>query len=163
MARREPQTLQGSPGGFDTRPHPLTEDCRLNNVRSSGEASRRGGFLMDAEAAKAQGNPVAAFAYLLGFVSGLLLLYTEPYSKDEFVRFHARQSIAFSALWFAVNVVLIVFVGLAPRPLGNLLRVVQDLINLALAVLWVVLMYKAYYGEKYRIPEISDWAERIGF
>lgn len=118
---------------------------------------------MDAQSSETRGQPVAAFAYLLGFISGIFLLYTEPYSKDEFVRFHARQSIAFSALWFAVNVVFLVFEAVLPRGLGNALDVIQSLVNLAAAVLWVFLMYKAYKGEKYKIPEVSDWTERMGF
>jgi uncharacterized membrane protein len=119
--------------------------------------------MMDAQASEKRGQPVAAFAYLLGFVSGVLLLYTEPYNQDEFIRFHARQSIAFSALWFAVNVVFMVFESVLPHGLGIALGVLQSLVNLATALLWVFLMYKAYIGEKFQIPEISGWVERMGF
>jgi hypothetical protein len=47
---------------------------------------------MDGEAPKPQSRPIAALTYLLGFVTGVIFLYLEPYDKDEFVRFHARQS-----------------------------------------------------------------------
>jgi uncharacterized membrane protein len=90
-----------------------------------------------------QSQVVAAAAYLLGFVTGILFLYLEPYDKDEFVRFHARQSIAFSIAWFVINLVL----GL------------QELINLGLAIMWIFLMYKAYSGERYRIPQLADLAD----
>ena len=43
--------------------------------------------------------------------------------------------------------------------LGRLLVGLQELINLALAIMWIFLMYKAYSGERYRIPELADLAD----
>jgi uncharacterized membrane protein len=106
-----------------------------------------------------QNQVVAAAAYLLGFVTGILFLYLEPYDKDEFVRFHARQSIAFSIAWFVINLVLGVFIAVLPFALGRLLVGLQELINLGLAIMWIFLMYKAYGGERYRIPELADLAD----
>jgi uncharacterized membrane protein len=40
---------------------------------------------------------------------------------------------------------------------------VLSIFNIATAVFWVILMYKAYSGERYRIPELADWAESMGF
>jgi uncharacterized membrane protein len=118
---------------------------------------------MNGEATKPQGQPFAALTYLLLFVTGILFLYLEPYSKDEFIRFHARQSIVFAIAWFAVEIVLGVFIAVLPRFLGGILGFILDLINLALAVFWVYLMYKAYNGERYRIPQLADWADNMGF
>ena len=106
-----------------------------------------------------QNQIIAAATYLLGFVTGILFLYLEPYNRDEFVRFHARQSIAFSVAWFVVNLVLGVFIAVLPFTLGRLLIGIQELINLGLAILWIVLMYKAYSGERFRIPELADLAD----
>ncbi|HLJ43941.1 MAG TPA: DUF4870 domain-containing protein [Candidatus Binataceae bacterium] len=106
-----------------------------------------------------QNQVVAALAYLLGFVTGIIFLYLEPYDKDEFVRFHARQSIAFSIAWFVINIVLGVFIAVLPFGLGRLLAGLQELINLGLAIMWIFLMYKAYSGERYRIPELADLAD----
>src|ERR1700677_2476680 len=91
-----------------------------------------------------QSQVVAAAAYLLGLVTGIIFLYLEPYDKDEFVRFHARQSIAFSIAWFVINIVLSVFIAVLPVALGRLLGGLQGLVNLALAIVWIFLMYKAY-------------------
>jgi uncharacterized membrane protein len=106
-----------------------------------------------------QNQVVAALTYLLGLVTGILFLYLEPYDKDEFVRFHARQSIAFSIAWFVVNVVLGVFIAVLPFSLGRLFAGLQELINLGMAIMWVFLMYKAYIGERYRIPQLADLAD----
>jgi uncharacterized membrane protein len=111
--------------------------------------------------ASTQTRPIAALTYLLGFVTGLIFLYLEPYNQDEFIRFHARQSIGFSIAWFVVGVVFGVFIAVMPRSLGALLSVVQGLINLGFAIMWLFLMYKAYMGERYRIPQLADIVDQV--
>ncbi len=116
---------------------------------------------MNGESRKPQANIIAALTYLLGFVTGLIFLYLEPYNQDEFIRFHARQSIGFSVACFAINIVFGVFIAVLPHGLGALLNFLLALINLALAVSWLILMYKAYNGERYRIPELADIVDSI--
>src|SRR5258708_36231100 len=116
---------------------------------------------MDGETRKPQANVIAALAYLFFFVSGVIFLYLDPYNEDEFIRFHARQSIGFSIAWFALLIVFGVFIAVLPHGLGALLGFIQTLIDIALAVFWVVLMYKAYNGERYRIPELADIVDSI--
>jgi len=116
---------------------------------------------MNGESRKPQAHIIAALTYLLGFVTGLIFLYLEPYNQDEFVRFHARQSIGFSVAWFAIAVVFGVFIAVLPRGLGALLNFLLTLIDIALAVFWVFLMYQAYNGERYRIPELADIVDSI--
>ena len=116
---------------------------------------------MDGESRKPQAHIIAALTYLLGFVTGLIFLYLEPYNQDEFVRFHARQSIGFSIAWFAIGIVFGVFIAVLPHGLGALLNFLLTLIDIALAVFWVFLMYKAYNGERYRSPELADIVDSI--
>ncbi len=116
---------------------------------------------MNGETRKPQANVIAALTYLLGFVTGLIFLYLEPYNQDEFIRFHARQSIGFSVAWFAIGIVFGVFIAVLPHGLGSLLNFILTLIDIALAVFWVFLMYEAYNGERYRIPELADIVDSI--
>jgi uncharacterized membrane protein len=116
---------------------------------------------MDGETRRPQANVIAALTYLLGFVTGLIFLYLEPYNQDDFIRFHARQSIGFSVAWFAIAVVFGVFIAVLPRGLGALLNFILTLIDIALAVYWLFLMYKAYNGERYRIPEVADIVDSV--
>jgi len=116
---------------------------------------------MNGESRTPQANVIAALTYLLGFVTGLIFLYLEPYNQNEFIRFHARQSIGFSVAWFAIAVIFGVFIAVLPHGLGALLNFILTLIDIALAVFWVVLMYKAYTGERYRIPELADIVDSI--
>jgi uncharacterized membrane protein len=88
-----------------------------------------------------------ALAYLLGFVSGILLLVVE---KDSpFVRFHAMQS---TVLFLAVLVVNFLLVA---TPLAWILA---PPFLLAVVGLWLFLMYKALNGHRYHLPYIGDFA-----
>ena len=116
---------------------------------------------MNGEARNPQPNIIAALSYLLGFVTGLIFLYVEPYNQDEYVRFHARQSIGFSVVWFAIEVIVGVFIAVLPQFLSVILNFLLTIVNIALAVYWIVLMYKAYNGERYRIPELADIVDSI--
>ena len=115
---------------------------------------------MNGDAAK-QTKPLAALAYLGFFVTGILFLFVEPYNQDDFIRFHARQSIGFSIAWFAVYIVFSVFIAVLPGPLKAILVLLEMLVNLGFAIFWVILMYKAYNGERYRIPELADIIDNV--
>ena len=96
-------------------------------------------------------NVAAALAYLLGWISGVVLLLTERHNR--FVRFHALQSIlVFGALSLAW------FLCLAIPLLGWLISFI--LIPPISGVLWLLLMFKAYQGERFKLPVAGDIAEQ---
>jgi uncharacterized membrane protein len=107
---------------------------------------------MNGDTVRGPSQPIAALTYLLGFVTGIIFLYLEPYNQDEFVRFHARQSIGFSVVWFAINVIFGVFIAVLPRAIGGLFGFLQGLVNLGFAIFWLFLMYKAYSGDQVAGP-----------
>lgn len=117
---------------------------------------------MNGETTRSPSNLIGALCYLLGFVTGVIFLYLEPYDKDEYVRFHARQSIAFSVAWFAVNIILGVAIAVL-HPLAALIGLLQSLINLGFFIVWLFLMYKAYTGERFKLPVLSEWVDSMGF
>ena len=98
-------------------------------------------------------NIEAALSYLLWVITGILFFVLEKESK--FVKFHAMQSIAVSIALFVINIVLgiilsITIIGLMLFPLIYLIEV----------ILWIFLMYKAYKGEKFKLPIVGDFAEK---
>jgi uncharacterized membrane protein len=99
-------------------------------------------------------NLAAALAYALGWITGVALLLVEP--SNKFVRFHALQSVlVFGTLSIAW------LVAMAIPFLGWLIALV--LIPPVSVVLWLLLMFKAYKGERFRVPffgEIADQRER---
>jgi uncharacterized membrane protein len=95
-------------------------------------------------------NLAAALSYLLGFITGIVFLLIEK--NDKFVRFHAMQS----TLVFLAVMVLNVVVGVLPF-VGWLLQIFV-IWPLSVA-LWLVLLYKAFSGEKFKLPYFGDMAE----
>ncbi|MCL4360535.1 DUF4870 domain-containing protein [Patescibacteria group bacterium] len=98
--------------------------------------------------AKGNENLMAAAAYLLGFVTGIIILLIEKQSK--FVRFHAMQSTILFGGIFVANIVL----GFIPI-LGWIVGLVLSLVAF---ILWIVLMWKAFQGEMYKVPYVGDMA-----
>lgn len=87
--------------------------------------------------------------YLLGWVTGIIFLVLEK--KDQDVRFHAYQSTATFGGLFVVSIAA----GLVPV-LGAF---VQMLLGPVGVILWIVLMVKAFQGERFKLPVVGDWAE----
>jgi len=58
-------------------------------------------------------NVAGALCYLVGFITGVLFLILEPYSKRPFVRFHAFQSVFFSVGWILLSIALGVVFAIA--------------------------------------------------
>ena len=98
-------------------------------------------------------NVAALLSYVLGWITGLIFYLIEE--KDEYVRFHAVQSIIFFG---AVAAVMIVFSILELIPFIGLLFVV--LTGLFTFVMWIILMVKAYQGEHFKLPIAGDLAEK---
>ncbi|HEV8130910.1 MAG TPA: zinc-ribbon domain-containing protein [Acidobacteriota bacterium] len=111
-----------------------------------------------------QRNVAALLCYILLFISGILFLLIEPYNRDKFIRFHAFQSIFFFIAWVVVEVLTIVMTliitAVLPAPLDFLSYIFQSLVTLGLLFLWILLMYKAYCEEMYRLPVIGDLAAK---
>ena len=91
-------------------------------------------------------NLAAALSYLVGFVTGAIFLVMEK--ENRFVRFHAMQS----TLLFAGIVLLDILLQIVP--IVGALMVVFFVIP-ASAILWLLLMFKAYQGEEFKLPVIG--------
>jgi uncharacterized membrane protein len=95
-------------------------------------------------------NVAALLSYLLGFITGIIFYVLEK--ENKFVRFHAMQSIIVFGFIFVVGIVALVVPVIGP--------VIAGLANLTSLVLWVILMIKAYQGEKFKLPVAGDIAEQ---
>ena len=116
-----------------------------------------------AAAAGMEDNVAGALCYLLGFVTGVLFLVLEPYSKRPFVRFHAFQSILFCAAWIALSVALSIAFGIMGAVLHFLWFMflpLRGLVGLIGFLIWLFLMYKAYNREWYQLPLVGPIAAK---
>src|SRR5262249_45499385 len=96
-------------------------------------------------------NVAAALSYLVGFVTGAMFLVIEK--KNRFVRFHAMQSTMFFGIAVAVQILLRAL-SLGPFTFLFLMLVVLPVS----AAVWLLLLFKAYQGEEYKLPLIGQWA-----
>ena len=91
-------------------------------------------------------NTKAALCYAAGWVTGLIFLLVEK--KDEFVRFHAMQSIVtFGALTILSMVPVIGWV-------------LSTFAMIAGFILWLVLIVKAYQGKEFELPVVGRFAKK---
>ena len=86
----------------------------------------------------------AAISYILGFISGLIILLLE--TKNHFVRFHAMQSTIASVV---IAFLLFILPILAP---------LWWLLDLAVLIIGIV---KSLQGEAFKFPLIGDLAIRL--
>ncbi|RZN34334.1 MAG: DUF4870 domain-containing protein [Methanophagales archaeon ANME-1-THS] len=95
-------------------------------------------------------NIAGVLCYILTWITGIVFLILEK--ENKFVRFHAWQSIAtFLPLWIiGLIFTWIPFIGWA----------ISTLIWILMVILWLVLMFKAYQGEMYKLPIAGDFAEK---
>lgn len=108
-------------------------------------------------------NVAGLLCYILGFITGIIFLVIEPYNKNKFVRFHAFQSIFLSVAWFAVIVVETVINMVVVNISFGLLATVAllwTIVWVGFLVVVVLLMVKAYQGQRFKLPIIGALAEK---
>jgi uncharacterized membrane protein len=109
-------------------------------------------------------NVAGLLTYVLGFITGIIFLVIEPYKNDKFVRFHAFQSIFYSAGCFILGVVWAMFTGAALgfsfSAFWALVFWVWVLLRLAFFLIWLFLMYQAYNNKRYELPFIGPLAAK---
>jgi len=90
-------------------------------------------------------NPRATLAYLL--IPAIYFLANQE--EDPLVKFHSQQAIIFAVALVAVSLVL----GIIPI-LG---WIIVPFWTLASFAAWLFLIFKAYQGEEYKIPWLTDF------
>nr|WP_255647946.1 DUF4870 domain-containing protein [Pseudalkalibacillus hwajinpoensis] len=96
-------------------------------------------------------NVAGLLAYVLGFVTGIIFLLIEK--ENKFVRFHAMQSIVVFGAFFIASLVL------------NVIPVIGTIVSVLILpplslIVWIVLMVKAYQGNRYKLPVAGDFSEK---
>jgi len=94
-------------------------------------------------------NIEALLCYILGWITGLVFLLLEK--ENKFVRFHAFQSL-FTFLGISMITMIIKWTPF--------LWPISSLITLVVFILWLLLMYKAYQRERFKLPIIGDFTEK---
>src|SRR5271163_2687765 len=107
-------------------------------------------------------NVAGLLCYVLGWITGLIFYFID---KRPFVRFHAAQSIVVFGGLTIIRIILGVFFGISLFTGGvagfSMGWALYRLVNLVGLILWILLMIKAYQGERFRVPVAADLAEKI--
>ncbi|WP_207587219.1 hypothetical protein [Halomontanus rarus] len=117
-------------------------------------------------------NVAGALSYLFGFVSGLIFFVIED--DNQFVRFHAAQSIVVSGLavlaFITLSIVGVVFttimsISTSTFIIGTLISLFLGLVWLVLTLggfgIWVYLVVTAYQGKTTRLPVVAGIADKL--
>jgi len=99
-------------------------------------------------------NMMGALAYFT-IIPPILFLVMEPYNKNSFIRFHSFQCLFFAAAAFVVNIVSTIF-GMIPF-IGWMIAL---FVPLGLVLVWALVAFKAFSGERFKLPVIGDLAEK---
>ena len=95
-------------------------------------------------------NIEGLLCYAVVFITGIVFLALEK--DNKFIRFHAMQSLAiFLPLWVIATVI-----GWIPIVGWLILTLITPLI----LILWLFLMFKAFKGERFKLPVVGDFAEK---
>ena len=134
---------------------PLAEGALV--CGSCGKSAAQSGGASVGNAAPAAGSGglaenVAGMLAYVTFIPAIIFLLLEPYSRNRFIRFHSFQCIFLSVALFVIHIVLM-FIPI----IGWLISL---FVSLAALVLWIVLLIKAYQGQKFKVPFIGDLAEK---
>ena len=101
-------------------------------------------------------NVAGLLSYVLGWITGLIFFLIED---DDFVRFHAMQSIIVFGAITVVNILLYIL-WVIPGVGWIFGTIIATLIWVFAIVLWIILMVKAYQGERFKLPIAGDLAEK---
>jgi len=102
-------------------------------------------------------SATCGLAYIT-FIPAIIFLATAPYNRSANVRFHCWQSIFLTVAYIVVKVGLMIM-GRMPF-IGLLFGLVSLLIGLGFFILWLIVMIKAFNGQRFKIPVIGDFAEK---
>lgn len=99
-------------------------------------------------------NLEGALAYFLGLLTGILFLVLEK--DNKFVKFHAVQSIITSI----IATIILTIIGTILLFIPIVGWVLDILLYLGTLVLWLLLMFKAYQKEIFKLPVIGEIAAK---
>lgn len=121
----------------------------------SGPQPARSGTGLDPKVA-------AALSYVFTFITGIIFLLIEK--DDEYVRFHAGQAVAFGlaivVAWIALTIASFIL-AFIPWVGGILIALASLVLWVGALVLWIVLIIKAYQGERFSLPVLGDLGQKV--
>jgi len=105
-------------------------------------------------------NVAGALAYFT-FIPAIVFLAVPPYNTNPSIRFHAWQSIFLSIVAFCINLVIGVVLSIALFFLPWFIhRMIWGVIELGWLLIWLVCVYNAFNGTRFKLPIVGDFAAK---
>jgi uncharacterized membrane protein len=107
-------------------------------------------------------NIAGMLAYFT-IIPAIIFLLIEPYNRNRFVRFHCFQCIFAAVAIIVIDIALwILSLILHVVPVLGLLVIslMWPIWGLAILALWLLLVFKAYQHQIFKLPVIGDMAEK---
>jgi uncharacterized membrane protein len=99
-------------------------------------------------------NIAGALAYLT-FIPALIFVFRPPFNQNRYIRFHS-----FQCLFLCIAVVVVAILLRLLSGLSFLIAALLSVVFLVgVVILWLVLLLKAFQGERFKLPLIGDLAE----
>ena len=102
-------------------------------------------------------NAAGGLAYVT-IIPAIVFLVIAPYNRNSYIRFHAWQSIFFTIACIVIDIA----VGVVARLpfIGLMTLFIWPLVGLAFLIIWIILLIKAFNGERFKLPIVGDLAEK---
>jgi uncharacterized membrane protein len=103
-------------------------------------------------------DQVAGGLAYVTIIPAIVFLIVAPYNRNSYVRFHSWQCIFLAIAYCAVDIVMMVL-GRMPV-FGWSTLFLWPLVALGFFIVWIVVLIKAFNGERFKLPIIGDLAEK---
>ncbi len=107
-------------------------------------------------------NVAGMLAYFT-IIPAIIFLIIEPYNRNRFVRFHSFQCLFVAVALVVIDIALMIVSAIfhiVPVVGWFVAALMWPLYSLAILVLWLLLVIKAYQHQIYKLPVVGDMAER---
>ena len=111
-------------------------------------------------------NSIAALAYFTPLVA-FFFLSIQRYNKRPYVRYHAWQSLVFSAFVFLIGYILsfvlpyAAYVG--PPVVLWWIKFLFCLLGLVVFLIWLWCVINAFNGRRFKLPIIGNWSDEQAY
>lgn len=103
-------------------------------------------------------NAAGGLAYIT-IIPAIIFLVAEPYNRSSYVRFHSWQCIFMAIAWIVIDVAIGIL-GHVMSFMGLIAFGLYPLVALAMLILWIMVLIKAFNGERFKLPIIGDLAAK---
>lgn len=109
-------------------------------------------------AARIRPNHAALLCYIpeIGWIASVIFLSVDPYRNNRYIRFHALQALFLAVLNLVARIVFVPFPAILPFHFFG----VRHMLQLAVVIAQIVGIVRTARNEDYRLPLLSELAEK---